>query len=396
MRNIMKHYYFFFFFLYVCSYSFAQQGMTLNNATQRIATEVTQKLSAKSTLAVLTLKSLSDDLTLHIIMLLENAFVNTDKLQIVSRQRIEVVLMEQDLGLSGYVDDTSAQRIGKILGASYILTGDLINLEKKYYLNIQVIETETARILYSNSLEIRANELSNYERLVILKQKQEQMERERLIKEEEHKQKDAIAEIKRQERERGWENFKSSFFRNVDFNNWSPVPKIFFQGGYNYASDIPFGLQVGAFGGYFAFNYLFPNLGGYGREDEGYDGDGKVNTYLPENWHYRGVKTYEAVEFVFGYKFNLVTGLLMLQIGVGGYFPTELRLFDHRYGYSSNISETKWFSSSNDENIMFVFETGLQFVLFNYIYLSGTWRTKGFEKNSFTISAGVIFLKKKR
>jgi TolB-like protein len=61
---------------------------------------------------------------------------------------------EQEFGLSGYVDDESAQRIGHLLGAKYVLSGEIINVDRMSILNIQAIETETAMLLYSNSFQI--------------------------------------------------------------------------------------------------------------------------------------------------------------------------------------------------------------------------------------------------
>jgi TolB-like protein len=54
------------------------------------------------------------------------------------------------------VDDKSAQRIGHILGADYVLSGELINIDGKNILNIQVLEVETAKLLYSSSFEIES------------------------------------------------------------------------------------------------------------------------------------------------------------------------------------------------------------------------------------------------
>jgi TolB-like protein len=212
-------------FFYIVPNLFSQQ-YTLDDSTRITSQEIVQKIRAGSSFAVVSIKSLSDDLTSHIIGLLETALVNTEKLQMISRQRVQDVLNEQDFGISGYVDDESAQKIGKILGAKYILTGDLVKPEKKYFLNVQILETETAIIMYSRSFEIKNSELRNYEQIIILKQRQEQLERERLIRDEKKRQKDAINELKAQERKENRDNL-------FDFADWTPVPPIHFQFGYS-------------------------------------------------------------------------------------------------------------------------------------------------------------------
>jgi TolB-like protein len=367
------------------------QQYSLDDVTKISSDEISQRMPAGSLFAVVSIKSLSDDLTSHIIVLLETGLVNTEKLQIVSRQRINTVLDEQNFGISGYVDDISAQTIGKILGAKYVLTGDLIKPENRYYLNIQVLETETARIMYSRMFEIRNNELKNYEQLIILKQRQEQKEREQLIRDEERRQREEIAKIKSQERKRKWDNFLNLISPSFRFDNWTPIPPIFFEIGYNYELNMPLGFTIGTFGFYTSWNFFLPDLSGYEKGYWTYDGDGK-STYSPENFHDRGLRSKEGFEWVLGYKLNLLTGFLMLPIGVGARHTNELRLFDLIYSFSpGKIQGTEWFGQTTwSTNI--VFEIGLQMVLGKHVTIGSTYRLKNFDESSFTINAGIIFL----
>jgi len=379
-----------FILLFFISSKIFSQQYTIDEATKTASQEISQKITVGSIFAVVSIKSLSDDLTSHIISLLETGLVNTEKLQIVSRQRIQTVLNEQDFGMSGYVDDVSAQRIGKILGASYVLTGDMVKPENKYYLNIQVLETETARIMYSRSFEIRNNDLRNYEQLIAIRQRQEQSEREQLIKDEERRQKEEISRIKAQERKRSWDNFVNLLSPNFNSENWTPVSPISFQLGYNYELNIPLGFTIGTYGLYTSWNFLMPELSGYGIGYSGYDGDGKV-TLSPEDYHDRGNRTVKGFEWVLGYKINLITGFLMLPIGFGASRTNELRLFDHIYSFSpGKIQSTQWEEQAN-WTTKFVAEIGLEVVLAKYVIIGGTYRIRDFIEKSFTISAGVIF-----
>ncbi|MDR3302770.1 MAG: CsgG/HfaB family protein [Spirochaetaceae bacterium] len=143
----------------------SSRQFTFENALNSAIEEIAAKPAIAGSLAVVSITSLSNELTSQIIRLLENRLVNTKNLKLVTRQRIETILAEQKFGLSGWVDDNTAQGIGHILGADYVLTGDLIKPENQYFLNIQIIETETGLLVYSNSFAIKNNELKRYNQL---------------------------------------------------------------------------------------------------------------------------------------------------------------------------------------------------------------------------------------
>jgi curli biogenesis system outer membrane secretion channel CsgG len=61
--------------------------------------------------------------------MLTTALVETGKFKVLERQQINDVLGEQDLGASGRVDQATAAKIGKILGARYLLYGTVNEFE---------------------------------------------------------------------------------------------------------------------------------------------------------------------------------------------------------------------------------------------------------------------------
>jgi curli biogenesis system outer membrane secretion channel CsgG len=126
---------------------------SLENAVQTTAADISNKIN-DGTIAVVTISTSNGNLSLQVIRWLENRLVESGKLTIISRQQINAVLNEQKFGLSGYVDDESARRIGHIVGAEYVLSGEIIIVNGTSILNIQVIETETAMLIYSNSFQI--------------------------------------------------------------------------------------------------------------------------------------------------------------------------------------------------------------------------------------------------
>ncbi|MDR1904811.1 MAG: CsgG/HfaB family protein [Treponema sp.] len=124
------------------------------NAAQTAANNIVSSVNSGS-IAVVRISSQDTNLSQQIIQWLENGLVAGRILTTISREKINDVLKEQRLGLSGLIDDESAQRIGHLLGAEYVLAGDIKNLNGTSILNIQVLETETGRLLYSDSFSIK-------------------------------------------------------------------------------------------------------------------------------------------------------------------------------------------------------------------------------------------------
>lgn len=180
------------------------QQFTIDTVANTAAIEISQNqhIPSGSSFAVISLRSLSDEFSSHVITRLESALLNAGKIKIVSRQRIEAVLQEQTFGLSGYIDDNSAQRIGHLLGANFVLAGNISKLGNKFSMDIQVMETETGLLIYSKIFEIASSELRDYERIVVEREREEQRERDRLAREEINRQREAENRIKALERKR--------------------------------------------------------------------------------------------------------------------------------------------------------------------------------------------------
>jgi TolB-like protein len=82
-------------------------------------------------------------------MLNESAVVEfgrIDTLTLVERGRLEVVLEEQSLQLTGLVDTNTAIRVGELLAAEFIVTGSVIEMASSVVIFGRVINVETAEV----------------------------------------------------------------------------------------------------------------------------------------------------------------------------------------------------------------------------------------------------------
>ncbi|MCB1627056.1 MAG: PEGA domain-containing protein [Xanthomonadales bacterium] len=95
--------------------------------------------------------------------------VNLGRFEVIEREKLASIRNELNFGASGYVDAASAPRIGQLLGASHLLTGRVISVEReqttlnnaaygvsgrntvwKLSISIRVFETASGKIVYSN------------------------------------------------------------------------------------------------------------------------------------------------------------------------------------------------------------------------------------------------------
>ena len=155
----------------------------------------------------------------------------------------------------------------------------------------------------------------------------------------------------------------------------SGIPKHFgnFFIGYNYSSEKPFGFTIGGHSFYSSWNL---NMSAY------FDGvTSGTNTFDGLT----GEKTDNGLEFTVGYLFKLKEGVFRLPIGIG------ISMTDEYQYYHDSIGNTGWYGNGNLENRKFIFEAGLQLILFRFLYLSSTYRLIGLSKSGFTIGSGFIF-----
>lgn len=101
------------------------------------------------------LKDLTPEDLEAIYFFLTNAFVNYGSVKVVDRNNIAKIIRESEFQQAGLVDETTAVKIGKIAGADYIVIGNLTGIGGTYYLNLNLISTETAEIVASAIAEAK-------------------------------------------------------------------------------------------------------------------------------------------------------------------------------------------------------------------------------------------------
>jgi curli biogenesis system outer membrane secretion channel CsgG len=71
------------------------------------------------------------------------------RVQVVERAKLQELLKEQKLAGDGRVDARTAARIGKLLGARYLVLGSYFDLMKQMRIDARLVEVETGKVLAS-------------------------------------------------------------------------------------------------------------------------------------------------------------------------------------------------------------------------------------------------------
>ena len=67
--------------------------------------------------------------------------------RVVDRDNIQALLGEQDLGKDGRVDAATAARIGKLVGARYMIMGSFVDLYGRFRMDARIVNVETSEII---------------------------------------------------------------------------------------------------------------------------------------------------------------------------------------------------------------------------------------------------------
>lgn len=93
--------------------------------------------------------------------MLVTEFTNRPGLRVVERQRLNDILTEQKLALSGRVDESTAVKVGKMVGAQYVFRGAVTSVGGMLRMDIYVEDTETSKILVAMKKSDKTTNLLN-------------------------------------------------------------------------------------------------------------------------------------------------------------------------------------------------------------------------------------------
>jgi TolB-like protein len=71
--------------------------------------------------------------------------------RVVEREQVQKLLDEQNLGAQGRVDPQTAAKVGKLVGARYVILGNFIDFYGDFRVDIRLVNTETSEIVKTES-----------------------------------------------------------------------------------------------------------------------------------------------------------------------------------------------------------------------------------------------------
>lgn len=84
---------------------------------------------------------------------------SNQNVRVVERSQLQQILQEQNLGREGRLDPQTQARIGRLIGARYMVTGTLFDNRGDLRLDTRIFDVETGEILKTQSVRGRMNDL---------------------------------------------------------------------------------------------------------------------------------------------------------------------------------------------------------------------------------------------
>jgi len=133
-----------YYFLFVSCASVQNTDIiSLNDAIEKSAVELTNKLQKGNRIAIIAFSSEHENLSNYIMDELTGAFVE-GKIETADRRNLAYVFKELNFQMSGNISDETAVSIGKFLGVKYVVTGQFLKTDKSYRYRLSGINVETA------------------------------------------------------------------------------------------------------------------------------------------------------------------------------------------------------------------------------------------------------------
>ena len=78
---------------------------------------------------------------------------NVKSIQIVEREKLEQIIQEQNLALTGIIDESTAAQVGKLLGAKLILTGSFLIMGETMRIDARLVDVSTGEVIMAEKIE---------------------------------------------------------------------------------------------------------------------------------------------------------------------------------------------------------------------------------------------------
>jgi curli biogenesis system outer membrane secretion channel CsgG len=99
-------------------------------------------------------------MTVGVQVMLANALATNSQVQVVERQKIQDILAEQNLASAGRIEPATAAKIGKIIGARYVLLGAfVVDPSMQMRLVVRAVNTETSALEYTEQVEGKGDKI---------------------------------------------------------------------------------------------------------------------------------------------------------------------------------------------------------------------------------------------
>lgn len=136
---------------------------SLDSQLDKLGQEISGSLSqqTKSKIAVIEFTDLNGNgtnLGKYLAEELTTKLFTSGKFQVIERRLIEKILKEQQLSMTGVVDEKTAMKVGSLLGANVIATGTTADLGTSIKINARTISVERGTVLSVASVMISKND----------------------------------------------------------------------------------------------------------------------------------------------------------------------------------------------------------------------------------------------
>lgn len=91
--------------------------------------------------------------------LLRAELARSEHIVVLDRERMDKLFEEQKLALAGFIDSSTVQEVGQLLGAQFIITGNVDQVDRRFRIDVNLIRVKTGEVHAEKALAPDADHL---------------------------------------------------------------------------------------------------------------------------------------------------------------------------------------------------------------------------------------------